>query len=257
MFAVDNGAGKAYTCAMNRRQFVESQGATCDNWNWCWSFINEAEHMIIFGAWDTNTTGIKAKILSDDWQTNDVGRRNPGYNKSIEHIRLIRAKGYRLMTFPMVQRRLLNGKVKIKRIIPRLSPKKLFRYGSSWYATEPEEGVLEPLAEELTEPEDFFEGAKTTVTINSYERNPKARAACIAHHGCKCAVCGFNFVDVYGPLGDGFIHVHHLIPIGQIRARYRVDPINHLIPVCPNCHAMIHRTEPALTIQLLRSYLLS
>lgn len=132
-----------------------------------------------------------------------------------------------------------NGKVKIKRVIPVLSPKKLFRDGGDWWATDPDEGVLEPLAEELTEPEAFFEGAKTTVTINAYERNPKARAACIAHYGCKCVVCEFDFVERYGPLGMDFIHVHHLKPIGQIRAQYRVDPINDLRPVCPNCHAML------------------
>jgi 5-methylcytosine-specific restriction protein A len=88
-----------------------------------------------------------------------------------------------------------------------------------------------------------------------YERNPKARAACIAHHGCKCAVCGFDFATAYGPIGEGFIHVHHILAIGKIGKEYKVDPINHLIPVCPNCHAMIHRTDPALTIERLRKTL--
>jgi 5-methylcytosine-specific restriction enzyme A len=254
---VDDAKGKAYRCEMNRRQFVESQGATCDNWNWCWSFINEAERTIIFGAWDTNTVGNRSEILSDAWQTNKDGRRNPGYNKSLEHIRMIRTGGYRLMTFPMIQGHSPNGKVKIKMIIPRLSLKTLLKDGNAWYAVDPEDGVLEPLAEELTEPLDFFEGAKATVTINAFERNPKARTACIAHHGCKCAACGFDFVETYGPLGKGFIHVHHLIPIGQIGKQYRVDPINHLIPVCPNCHAMIHRAKPTMTIREVRSCLRS
>ncbi len=240
---------------MTRRQFIESQGATCDNWNWCWSFINDAERAVIFGAWDTNTKGNKAKILSEEWKMNDDGHRNPGYSKSLEHIRMVQEDGYRLMTFPMVQRQLPNGKVKIKRIVPRLSVKKVYKQGNAWYATDPDEAVIEPLAEELTELEDFFEGAKVTVTINAYERSAKARAACIAHHGCKCAACGFDFVKAYGPIGEGFIHVHHIKPIGQIGARYKIDPIHDLIPVCPNCHAVIHLAKPHLTIQQLRNYL--
>lgn len=93
------------------------------------------------------------------------------------------------------------------------------------------------------------------VTINAYERNAQARVACIKHHGCKCAVCGFNFVQVYGALGEGFIHVHHVVSIGKIGKQYEIDPVTDLIPVCPNCHAMIHRTEPLLTVEQLRDHL--
>lgn len=50
-----------------RKAFIESLGATCRNWTWSWSFINERERKIIFGAWDINTSGGRALILSDDW----------------------------------------------------------------------------------------------------------------------------------------------------------------------------------------------
>ena len=66
-------------------------------------------------------------ILSDDWQTSEKGRKNPGYDKSLEHIRMVAEGGYHLMTFPMIQGRWPNGKVKIKSIIPRLSMMSLFR----------------------------------------------------------------------------------------------------------------------------------
>ena len=46
--------------------------------------------------------------------------------------------------------------------------------------------------------------------------------------------------------GEGFIHVHHLKPLAQIGEQYELDPINDLRPVCPNCHAMLHRASPAL-----------
>ncbi|MDJ0530571.1 MAG: HNH endonuclease, partial [Microcystis sp. M53600_WE12] len=70
-----------------------------------------------------------------------------------------------------------------------------------------------------------------------------------------CFVCGFDFSKVYGELGDGFIHVHHLRPLSEIKQQYRVDPINDLRPVCPNCHAMIHRRTPPLSIKELQEVL--
>ena len=84
------------------------------------------------------------------------------------------------------------------------------------------------------------EGALTKVLINRYERNRYNRTICINFHGCSCKVCGISFKDVYGELGDGFIHVHHIIPVSQLEHGYIINPINDLIPVCPNCHAMLH-----------------
>ncbi|HCB1572990.1 TPA: HNH endonuclease, partial [Klebsiella quasipneumoniae] len=37
---------------MNRKQFIQSRGATCRNWTWSWSFINHDDQLVIFGAWD-------------------------------------------------------------------------------------------------------------------------------------------------------------------------------------------------------------
>jgi predicted HNH restriction endonuclease len=100
--------------------------------------------------------------------------------------------------------------------------------------------------------EELFEGVKRTVIVNLYERNAKARKQCIEHWKAICAVCGFDFEDFYGEIGKGFIHVHHLTPVSQIGELYQVDPINDLIPVCPNCHSMIHRYEPPLTVDELK-----
>ena len=63
------------------------------------------------------------------------------------------------------------------------------------------------------------------ITINAYERNPKARARCIAHGGAICAVCGFDFGSVYGTELSGFIHVHHVVPLSTIRHSYRLNAI--------------------------------
>lgn len=240
---------------MNRKQFIESQGATCNNWTWSWSFINESERLIIFGAWDVNTNGRTAKIFTEEWQIGRLGRKNPGYDQSREHVRLVEDEGYRLMTFPMQYSEDENGLVKIEGFTPELTEKKITRIGNSWYAIDSNSASPLPLAEELPASSKYSEGAKFSVTINAYERNPKARAACIAHHGLTCSVCGFNFATVYGNLGEGFIHVHHITPIGEIGKEYELNPKTDLIPVCPNCHAMIHRTEPALTVEQLREHL--
>jgi hypothetical protein len=96
------------------------------------------------------------------------------------------------------------------------------------------------LSEEVAGSGRVVEGAVCQVFINAYERNPIARARCIAYYGPCCVVCGFNFAAVYGPLAEGFIHVHHLKPLSEIGEEYEVDSVADLRPVCPNCHAFIH-----------------
>ena len=113
----------------------------------------------------------------------------------------------------------------------------------------PDEVFPETIPSELP----YSEGAVKKVTINLYERNPKARAACLAKHGYSCSVCSLNFQEKYGQIGNGFIHVHHKKPLATIRAEYELDPIKDLAPVCPNCHAMLHTSEPPLSISELKS----
>jgi hypothetical protein len=101
----------------------------------------------------------------------------------------------------------------------------------------------------------FNEGAKCRVTINAYERDHRARQACLAAHGTACAVCGISLRDVYGSAADGLIHVHHIRPLSEIGQEYRVDPRADLRPVCPNCHAVLHRRVPAYSIDEVRGFL--
>ena len=111
--------------------------------------------------------------------------------------------------------------------------------------------------DEVDETTTFREGAVCKVSVNAYERSPQARRHCIAHYGISCFACGFNFGQVFGELGEGFIHVHHLYPISEIAEEYEVDPVKDLRPVCPNCHAMIHRRSPPLSIEELQVLLSS
>lgn len=98
----------------------------------------------------------------------------------------------------------------------------------------------------------FQEGLKKTIFVNSYERNSKARSSCINYWKPICSVCEFDFEKTYGKLGEGFIHVHHLKPVSEIGELYQIDPIEDLRPVCPNCHSMLHRKNPPLSIDELK-----
>ena len=64
-----------------------------------------------------------------------------------------------------------------------------------------------------------------------------------------------NFRERYGPIGQEFIHVHHLTPLSEIRKSHKVDGAKDLRPVCPNCHAMLHRGQDPPDIKQLRKYL--
>lgn len=109
--------------------------------------------------------------------------------------------------------------------------------------------------DELEPGKKYVEGAKKQVRVNAYERDPKARKACLKHHGFNCVVCGFNFQSRYGEIGKDFIHVHHLKPLALTDGAYELDPVIDLRPVCPNCHAMLHRGESVLSIEELVSKL--
>lgn len=106
--------------------------------------------------------------------------------------------------------------------------------------------------EELDQNLALPEGIKKEILINAYERNSKARNLCINHFGCACSVCGFDFETVYGEAGKGYIHVHHLKPLSEVKQEYHVNPIEDLRPVCPNCHAMLHRRIPPYSINELK-----
>ncbi len=105
------------------------------------------------------------------------------------------------------------------------------------------------IAEELPSDELFTEGAARQILVNAYERDRRARQLCIEHYGARCFVCGLSFEERYGLEAAGIIHVHHVIPLSEIRESYQVDPIKDLRPVCPNCHAVIHATKPPRTIE--------
>lgn len=101
-------------------------------------------------------------------------------------------------------------------------------------------------ADEVNDPlSEYWEGATKTVKVNRYERDLSARTACIDEKGAFCNICELVFAEFYGDSCAGFIHVHHLVPLSEIRKGYHVNPSEDLLPVCPNCHAMLHRKNKA------------
>ncbi len=99
----------------------------------------------------------------------------------------------------------------------------------------------------------YLEGNLTKVTVNKYERNPINRELCLSKKGYCCCVCGFNFREHYGLIGKKFIEVHHVIPVSQLGANYIINIDDDLVPVCSNCHSMLHRTDPPLLPEKLKS----
>ena len=97
----------------------------------------------------------------------------------------------------------------------------------------------------------FEEGELFERWVKERERDPAAIERCKEIHGVVCKACGFNFEFVYGPRGRGFIHVHHLNPLALSDGKRAVDPERDLIPLCPNCHAMVHKGD-LLTLEELK-----
>ena len=103
-----------------------------------------------------------------------------------------------------------------------------------------------------TESLGILEGNKIETVTSRYERHPYARQRCLNKHGYNCSICGFNFEKHYVKIGKEFIHVHHVTPLDEIKKAHSVNPEIDLAPVCPNCHSMIHRKHPALTIDEIK-----
>ncbi|HMR99624.1 MAG TPA: hypothetical protein PKE62_10230 [Anaerolineales bacterium] len=93
------------------------------------------------------------------------------------------------------------------------------------------------------------EGRKRSVSTQVYERSKKLRDIAIKHYSVDgmiiCAACGFDFYKEYGEIGRGYIEIHHQKPICQYEeadfAQVAIDAVKDLIPLCANCHRIVHR----------------
>lgn len=86
----------------------------------------------------------------------------------------------------------------------------------------------------------------------TYERSRSNRKRAIALHGNSCVACGFNFNEYYGAeLARGFIEVHHVRPVASLIGQ-EINLATDLVPVCSNCHSMLHARPEGLLIQELQ-----
>ena len=98
----------------------------------------------------------------------------------------------------------------------------------------------------------YEEGKAYMDTSVRYERNHINRELCLASKGYRCSVCGIDMEKVYGAIGKNFIEVHHSIPVSDYGQERLINPLAELFPVCPNCHAMLHRRRPPYSIVELK-----
>lgn len=99
----------------------------------------------------------------------------------------------------------------------------------------------------------YREGGKTRSHVDRYERNPAARRMCLAAYGhtYRCH-CGFDYEKMYGEIGRQYIQVHHIVPLCFDDTKRLTNPATDLIPVCANCHAIIHRHRIPIDVSVLR-----
>jgi 5-methylcytosine-specific restriction protein A len=101
-------------------------------------------------------------------------------------------------------------------------------------------------------PEYKFEGSRIEKTIQTYERSRFNRSICLEYYGFMCRGCGNILEEIYGPIGAQVIHVHHIVPVSQMNGGYVLNPIKDLIPLCPNCHNIVHQQNPPLAMESLK-----
>lgn len=118
----------------------------------------------------------------------------------------------------------------------------------------PHEILLDVESEQESDQVPRLEGAVRYFYGKQYERDPENRRKAIEIHGAKCRICGFDFELHYGQRGMGFIEIHHTKPLSSSGVRIIVNPQTDLVPVCSNCHRMIHRRkDEVLSIDQMRA----
>lgn len=89
-----------------------------------------------------------------------------------------------------------------------------------------------------------------------YERdgsiNQRKKDIILKKYGClKCEACGFDFKEIYGQIGTGYIECHHRKPLSELGTETQTT-LDDLALVCSNCHRMIHRQLNTISVETLR-----
>lgn len=104
---------------------------------------------------------------------------------------------------------------------------------------------------------EYEEGLRREAERSFFQRNPRLAQQAKEIYGCICQVCGFDFAKTYGALGQNFAEVHHLNPLSERPPEEWTTAVRtnvtEVAVICSNCHRMIHRRKPALSIEELRA----
>jgi 5-methylcytosine-specific restriction protein A len=118
--------------------------------------------------------------------------------------------------------------------------------------------ALMPLEAIEQPPAGEAEGGGYQALITRYERSTLNRQACMDFHGLTCKVCGFDFEKVYGPIGEGYIEVHHVESLARLAPGTILNPVIDLVPLCSNCHSMAHKRRPVpYTVEELKAIIVA
>ena len=164
-----------------------------------------------------------------------------------------------------------------RKIYLPFSKKDGYGYGQSniWYANNAkcenfrndivekiEKIISENAFDFLNDEQKYFEGnIKSKIKeINSINRNASARKKCLEHYfpnnkRYECVLCKFDFEEKYGLYGEKFIEVHHIeshTTKSKVEGKHEINPTKDLIPICSNCHSIIHRERPAMLIEKIK-----
>lgn len=119
-----------------------------------------------------------------------------------------------------------------------------------------EEAVADkPRHEKLRAHEEYAEGLRYSKERHFWTRNPTLARRAKEHYGMACQACGFKFASAYGKLGEGYIECHHLNPVSDRPEREWAESVRTALTevrvLCANCHRVVHRTRPALSLEAL------
>ena len=98
------------------------------------------------------------------------------------------------------------------------------------------------------------DGKIRTILSTRYERSQTLRAMCLQHYTYRCVGCDLLMAERYGKIAEQLIHVHHLERLADTGER-PIDPKKDLVPLCPNCHSVVHLKTPPMSIADLRTLL--
>lgn len=91
--------------------------------------------------------------------------------------------------------------------------------------------------------------ASDTMQLDYKERIKKE---CLDYYGAICDICGFDYGYTYGESYEHYIGVHNVTGVEGDEILPDTDPIKDIIPICHNCHHIIHSKTPPIPVDKMR-----